>query len=158
VRHLPTGTITLLFTDMEGSTRLLRRLGQRYAGVLAECRAILRTAFEQWHGQEVDTQGDAFFVVFTRAIDAVSAAVAAQRALIAHQWPEDVKVWVRMGIHTGEPQPAEEGYIGMDVHRAARIMGVAHGGQVLLSRTTGDLVRYDLPDAVELRDLGEHHL
>ncbi len=158
MRHLPTGTITLLFTDIEGSTRLLRQLGPRYADVLADCRALLRVAFEQWHGQEVDTQGDAFFVVFSRALDAVSAAVSAQRALLAHQWPDNVQVRVRMGIHTGEPQAVEEGYIGMDVHRAARIMGAAHGGQVLLSHTTSYLVQQDLPDAVTLRDLGEYHL
>ncbi len=155
---LPTGTVTLLFTDIEGSTRLLRRLGPRYAAMLAECRTLLRSAFAQWRGHEVDTQGDAFFVAFTRAIDAVSAALTVQRALHAHQWPDEVKVRVRIGVHTGEPQQTEEGYIGMDVHRAARIMGAAHGGQVLLSRTTGDLVKDELPDAVTLRDMGEHHL
>src|SRR5689334_8500462 len=122
VRPLPTGTVTLLFTDIEGSTRLLRRLGSRYAEVLAECRALLRAAFAQWQGHEVDTQGDAFFVAFTRAIDAVSAALAIQRSLHAHQWPDDAKVRVRIGVHTGEPQSTDEGYIGMDVHRAARIM------------------------------------
>jgi predicted ATPase/class 3 adenylate cyclase/predicted negative regulator of RcsB-dependent stress response len=158
VHPLPTGTVTLLFTDIEGSTQLLRRLGPRYADVLAECRALLRAAFVQWQGREVDTQGDAFFVAFTRAIDAVSAAAIIQRTLHAHQWPEEVRVRVRIGVHTGEPQRTEEGYIGMDVHRAARIMGAAHGGQVLLSRTTGDLVKDEMPDAVTLRDMGEHYL
>lgn len=158
MRPLPIGTVTLLFTDIEGSTRLLRRLGPRYAEMLAECRALLRAAFAQWQGHEVDTQGDAFFVAFSRAIDAVSAAFTIQRTLHTHQWPDEVKVRVRIGVHTGEPQRTEEGYIGMDVHRAARIMGAAHGGQVLLSRTTGELVRDELPDAVTLRDMGEHSL
>ncbi|GHO97847.1 LuxR family transcriptional regulator [Reticulibacter mediterranei] len=158
MRPLPTGTVTLLFTDIEGSTRLLRRLGPRYAEVLAECRALLRAAFAQWRGHEVDTQGDAFFVAFTRAIDAVSAALTIQRTLHAHQWLDDAKVRVRIGVHTGEPQSTDEGYIGMDVHRAARIMSVAHGGQVLLSRTTSDLIKDEMPDAVTLRDMGEHHL
>ncbi|HLZ60452.1 MAG TPA: tetratricopeptide repeat protein [Ktedonosporobacter sp.] len=158
MRNLPAGTVTLLFTDMQGSTRLLQQLGQRYAELLAECRALLRAVFEQWSGHEVDTQGDAFFVAFPRATDAVAAAVAAQRALFVHEWPDSVEVRVRIGLHTGEPQPAEEGYVGMDVHRAARIMGAAHGGQVLLSQTTSNLVRYDLPEAVTLRDLGAYHL
>ena len=104
MRDLPTGTVTLLFTDIEGSTRLLQQLGERrYHSVLEECRNLLRTAFQQWNGHEVDTQGDAFFVVFARATDAVSAAVDMQRALAAHPWPQDVTVRVRMGLHTGEP-------------------------------------------------------
>jgi predicted ATPase/class 3 adenylate cyclase/DNA-binding CsgD family transcriptional regulator len=158
VHHLPTGTVTLLFTDMESSTRLLQQLGKRYAGVLEECRQILRTAFHTSGGQEVDTQGDAFLVAFARATDATSAAVSIQRTLFIHAWPEDVVVRVRMGLHTGEPQLAAEGYVGLDVHQAARIMRAAHGGQVVLSQTTRDLVQYDLPDRVHLRDLGEHRL
>ncbi len=157
-RPLPTGTVTMLFTDMEGSTLLLQQLGDRYAEVLRECRRLLREAFEQCNGHEVDTQGDAFFVVFESALDAVSAAILAQRALFDAQWPEGVSVRVRMGIHTGEPQPAEEGYIGLDVHRAARIMSVAHGGQVLLSQETRDLVAGELPTGVALWYLGEHQL
>src|SRR5215471_10811533 len=101
---LPTGTVTLLFTDIEGSTRLLQQLGERNAGVLAESRQLLRATFQEWNGHEVDTQGDAFFVVFARATDAVSAAVDGLRALAVHSWPEDVVVRVRMGLHTGEPQ------------------------------------------------------
>ena len=100
----------------------------------------------QFHGHEVDTQGDAFFVAFARATDAVAAAVDAQRALAGHPWPEGVTVRVRMGLHTGEPQLSSEGYVGLDVHRAARIMSAGHGGQVLLSRTTSDLVEHALPE------------
>jgi len=155
---LPTGTVTLLFTDIEGSTRLLQQLGDHYASVLAECRHLLRAAFQEWGGHEVDTQGDAFFVAFARATDAVLAAVDAQRALATHTWPEGVVVRVRIGLHTGEPSLASEGYVGMDVHRSARIMSAAHGGQVLLSQTTCNLVEQDLPDDVTLRDLGEHRL
>jgi predicted ATPase/class 3 adenylate cyclase/Tfp pilus assembly protein PilF len=158
MRELPAGTVTLLFTDIEGSTRLLQQLGERYADLLAECRHLLRSAFHQWQGHEVDTQGDAFFVVFARASDAVSAAVAAQRALSNHAWPEGVTVRVRMSLHTGEPFLAAEGYIGLDVHRAARIMSAGHGGQVLLSRTTRELVEQALPEGVSLLDLGEHRL
>ncbi len=155
---LPAGTVTLLFTDIERSTQLLQQLGERYAKVLSECRHLLRTTFQQWHGHEVDTQGDAFFVVFARATDAVSAAVAAQRALASHTWPQGVTVRVRMGLHTGEPQLAAEGYVGLDVHRAARIMSVGHGGQVLLSPTTRDLVEHALPEGVSLLDVGAHRL
>ena len=136
MRELPTGTVTLLFTDIEGSTRLLQQLGERYASLLETCRELLRAAFLEFHGYEVDTQGDAFFVAFARATDAISAAVAAQRALFSHTWPEGVTVRVRMGLHTGEPQLASEGYVGLDVHHAARIMSAGHGGQVLLSQTT----------------------
>ena len=158
MRELPTGTVTLLFTDIEGSTRLLQQLGNHYDGVLTECRQLLRAAFHQWKGHEVDTQGDAFFVAFPRATDAASAAVDMQRALAAYVWPEGVTVRVRMGLHTGEPQLSAENYIGLDVHRTARIMSAGHGGQVLLSLTTRDLVEHDLPEGVSLRDLGEHRL
>ncbi|TMB78696.1 MAG: adenylate/guanylate cyclase domain-containing protein, partial [Chloroflexi bacterium] len=158
MRELPTGTVTLLFTDIEGSTRLLQQVGHRYDGILTECRQLLRAAFHRWNGYEVDTQGDAFFVAFARATDAVSAAVGMQRALAAHPWPDGATVHVRIGLHTGEPQRSAEGYVGLDVHRAARIMSAGHGGQVLLSQTTRDLVEHDLPDGVSLRDLGAHRL
>jgi len=158
VPELPTGTITLLFTDIEGSTHLLQQLGERYAALLQECRRLLRTAFGQWHGQEVDTQGDAFFVVFARASDAVCAAVDIQRALAAHSWSQDAAVRVRIGLHTGEPQRSAEGYVGLDVHHAARIMGAGHGGQILLSQATSALVEQSLPDGVQVQDLGEHRL
>ncbi len=128
---LPTGTVTLLFTDIEGSTRLLQRLGDRYGDVLAECRQLMRATFQEWNGHEVDTQGDAFFVAFARATDAVLAAVEMQRALAAHLWPDGVAMRVRVGLHTGEPSLTAEGYVGLDVHRATRIMSAAHGGQVL---------------------------
>ena len=126
--------------------------------VLSECRHLLRAAFQQDHGHEVDTQGDAFFVAFARATDAILAAVAAQHALTTHPWPEGVAVRVRMGLHTGEPHVAGRGYVGLDVHRAARIMNAGHGGQILLSQTTRDLVEHDLPEGASLRDLGAHRL
>jgi predicted ATPase/class 3 adenylate cyclase len=148
VRELPTGTVTLLFTDIEGSTRLLRELGDGYADVLAEHRRVLRKAFRSHGGVEVDTQGDAFFYSFTNANDAVAAAREGQRALSGGP------VTVRIGLHTGEPAVTEEGYVGADVHCAARIMSAGHGGQILLSQTTRD----ELDAAVELRDLGEHRL
>src|SRR5205807_8928109 len=158
MHHLPMGTVTLLFTDIEGSTRLLQQVGERYTDLLEEYRQLLRSAFGRWNGNVVDTQGDAFFVAFARATDAVSAAVAAQRALASHVWPEGVVVRVRMGLHTGEPRLSSEGYTGLDVHHAARIMSAGHGGQVLLSQTTRDLVEHDLPTAMSLRDLGVHRL
>src|SRR6266436_2254360 len=158
MRDLPTGTVTPLFTDIEGSTHLLQQLGDRYASVLAECRHLLRASFQEWNGHEVDTQGDAFFVAFARATDAVLAAVEVQRAFASHPWPEGATVRVRMGLHTGEPTLTSEGYVGLDVHRAARIMSAGHGGQVLLSQTTCNLVGEDLPEDVTLRDLGEYRL
>src|SRR6266496_2199822 len=158
LRSVPAGTITLLLSDIEGSTHLLQQLSDAYAEVLTQCRHLLRAAFHMYLGQEVDSQGDAFFFVFTRAAAAVSAAAHAQRTLAGHNWPPGVTVRVRMGLHTGEPQLASEGYIGLDVHRAARIMNAGHGGQVLLSQTTRDMVAHDLPGDVSLQDLGEHSL
>lgn len=157
-KALPSGTITLLFIDMVESTRLLQQLGDGYTGLLADYRHIVRTAFGRWNGYEVDTQGDAFFVVFARALDAITAAVAIQRALIAHGWPENVTVLARIGLHSGEPQLSSEGYIGLDVHHTARIMSAGHPGQILLSQTTHDLVKYALSEDMFLRDLGEHRL
>src|SRR5437667_4219090 len=156
--NLPRGTVTLLFTDIEGSTRLLQQLGERYADMLVMCRQLLRTAFQQWNGVEVDTQGDALFVVFARATDAVSAVVDMQRTLASHVWPSGAAVALRIGLHTGEPTRTAEGYVGLDVHHAARIMGVGHGGQLLLSQTTPELVKHNLQEGVCLRDLGEHRL
>ncbi|MEO8970870.1 MAG: tetratricopeptide repeat protein [Ktedonobacteraceae bacterium] len=156
--NLPQGTVTLLFTDIEGSTRLLQRVGERYADVLAESRHVLQAAFQRWNGVVVDTQGDAFFVAFARANDAVSAAVDVQRTLFSTVFMEDVMVCDRVGIHTGEPEVAGEGYIGIDVHKAARVMSAAHGGQVLLSQTTRDLIEHDLPVGVSLRNLGAYRL
>jgi predicted ATPase/class 3 adenylate cyclase len=155
---LPTGTVTLLFTDVEGSTRLLQQFGERYAEVLETCRSLLRGMFLEFDGHEVDTQGDAFFIAFARASDAVAAAVEAQHALANHSWLDGVTVRVRMGLHTGEPLRSTEGYVGLDVHHAARIMSAGHGGQVLLSHTTRDLIEQTLPPGVSLRDLGAHRL
>ena len=155
---LPEGTVTFLFTDIEGSTELLKQLGDEYATLLSEQREILRETFALWNGQEVDTQGDSFFVSFPRATQAVSAAVDVQRTLHDHKWPDGVHVRLRMGVHTGEPLSWDEGYVGIDVHRAARIAHVGHGGQVLLSETATALVRDDLPDGVTLLDLGRHRL
>src|SRR5438874_515257 len=158
MHHLPRGTVTLLFTDMEGSTRLLQQVGERYTDLLEEYRQLLRAAFGRWNGNVVDTQGDGFFVAFARATDAVSGAVAAQHALASHVWPDGVVVRVRTGIHTGEPTLSSQGYSGLDVHLAARMMCAGYGGQVLLSQTTRDLVEHDLPEGVSLRDLGAHRL
>jgi predicted ATPase/class 3 adenylate cyclase len=156
--NLPAGTVTLLFTDIEGSTRLLQQLGERYARVLADCRQLLRAIFARWDGHEVDTQGDGFFVAFARATDAAAAAVNIQRALASHPCPDNVTVRVRIGLHTGEPKLSSEGYIGLDVHHAARIMSAGHGGQILLSPTTRPLVEQYLPEGTYLQDLGEHRL
>jgi predicted ATPase/class 3 adenylate cyclase len=154
----PSGTVTFLFTDIEGSTRLLEQLRDGYATVLAEQRVLLRSTFARWRGHEIDSQGDSFFVAFARAMDAVSCAMDVQRALAGHAWPQGVLVRVRMGLHTGEPMVGSTGYVGMDVHRAARIAAAGHGGQVLLSQTTRDLVYQDLPPGAGLRDLGSHKL
>jgi predicted ATPase/class 3 adenylate cyclase len=147
MQDLPTGTVTLLLTDIEGSTRLLNELGERYANILAEHRRLVREAFQSHGGVEVDTQGDALFYAFTKATDAVAAAEKAQRGLSGGP------VAVRMGIHTGEPLVTEEGYVGVDVHRAARIMSAGHGGQVLLSEQTARLVGNG-----NLQELGQHRL
>jgi class 3 adenylate cyclase len=154
----PTGTVTFLFTDIEGSTKLLQQLGEGYAAVVADHRRILRETLGGAGGREVDTQGDAFFYSFQRARDAVRAAVEGQRALTEHDWPGGAEVRVRMGLHTGEPAVGDEGYIGLDVIRAARICSAGHGGQVLLSETTRALVGSDLPEGVSIRDLGEQKL
>ena len=145
---LPGGTVTLLFTDIEGSTRLLDALGTSYSEALAEHRRLIRASVSAHGGTEVDTQGDAFLCVFRSARDAVLAATGAQRALA----PTPVRV--RIGVHTGEPALTDEGYVGLDVHRGARICAAAHGGQILVSSTTRDL----LDGSVELRDLGAHRL
>jgi YVTN family beta-propeller protein len=154
-----TATVTLLFTDVEGSTRLLRQLRGAYAEVLAEHQRLLRAAFERHGGQEVDTQGDSFFVAFTKATDAVLAAVDAQRALATHSWPDGAELRVRMGIHTGSAMVRENRFVGMAVHRAARICTAGHGGQILLSETTRNLLEdeEEVP-AIKLRDLGAQTL
>ncbi|HEY7422233.1 MAG TPA: tetratricopeptide repeat protein [Gaiellaceae bacterium] len=149
----PTGTVTLLFSDIEGSTALLQRLGtERYAEALDLQRGLLREAFGRHGGYEVDCEGDAFFVSFGSASDAVAAAAEAQQALAGADWPDEGAIRVRMGLHTGEPLAVPPKYVGIDVHRAARIMAAAHGGQVLISQTTRDLLEGDV------RDLGDHRL
>jgi class 3 adenylate cyclase len=150
----PSGTVTFVFTDIAGSTELLKRLGDRYADALADHRRIVREAFRARGGEEVDTQGDAFFYCFARARDAVAAAVAAQRALAEHEWPDGTELRVRMSVHTGEPVVGEEGYVGIDVNRAARICSAGHGGQVLLSATTAALVSGAMPEGVRQVELG----
>ena len=155
---LPTGTVTFLFTDIEGSTGLLQELGDRYPAVLDEHAAIIRRAVSDGGGVEVSTHGDAFFAVFRSPAGAVGAAVAAQRGLAAHDWSPGPPVRVRMGAHTGEGALGGDDYAGIDVHRAARIADAAHGGQVLLSDATRGLVQHALPAGTSLRDLGAHHL
>ena len=158
VDELPVGTVTFLFTDIEGSTRLIKQLRERYGAVLEEHQRILRETFAAHDGHEIDTQGDSFFVAFRRAKEAVAAAVEGQRRLAEHEWPDGAEPLVRMGLHTGEPAAAGERYVGLGVHRAARISAAGHGGQVLVSQATRELLRDDpLPD-VSLRDLGEHQL
>jgi predicted ATPase/class 3 adenylate cyclase len=156
--ELLTGTVTFLFTDIEGSTRLLQSHGERWPAILARHQELLRAAFTAHGGVEVGTEGDSFFVTFPTAPGALAAAVAAQRALAAEAWPDDAEVRVRMGMHTGDASIGTEGYVGIHVHRASRIASVGHGGQALLSDTTRSLVREALPEGVELRDLGVHRL
>jgi class 3 adenylate cyclase len=157
--ELPGGTVTFVFTDIEGSTRLLQELGdEEFGRVSGDHRRIVRETFRTRDGTEIDTQGDSFFFSFPRARDAVAAAVEAQRALRDHHWPGGRELLVRMGIHTGEPQVGDEGYLGLDVVRAARISAAGHGGQILLSETTRALIGNQLPDGVAVHDLGEQQL
>ncbi|HET7685308.1 MAG TPA: tetratricopeptide repeat protein [Candidatus Limnocylindria bacterium] len=155
---LPVGTVTLVFTDIEGSTRLLDELGDAYAQLLTDHHRIVSTAAEAHGGSRVDAAGDGLFYAFLTARGALAAAVEAQRALASHDWPTGARVAVRMGIHSGEPISASTGYVGIDVHRASRICSAGHGGQVLVSEATRALIGGGLPDGVTLRDLGEHRL
>jgi YVTN family beta-propeller protein len=155
---LPSGTVTFLFTDIEGSTRLLRENRPNYGQILAEHGEILRAAFEKHGGREIDTQGDSFFAAFRTARDAVEAAAAAQQGLAGHSWPGGAEPKVRMGLHTGEPVVSGNRYVGLAVHRAARVCAAAHGCQVLLSSTTADLIADELPPNSSLGDLGQHRL
>jgi class 3 adenylate cyclase len=153
------GTVTFAFTDIEGSTKLLQELGDETFGALSrDHRRIVRERFGASGGTEIDTQGDAFFFSFPRARDAVNAAVETQRALREHRWPGGREVRVRMGLHTGEPHVGDEGYLGIDVVRAARIASSGAGGQILISETTRALLGNVLPDGVAVLDLGERHL
>jgi len=155
---LPAGTVTFLFTDIEGSTRLLQHLGDRYTEVLSAYREILRNSATKFGGQEVDTAGDATFFAFPRVTDAVTAAVDAQRTITKHAWPEGTPVRSRMGIHTGQPLTSEGDYVGIDVHRAARICEAAHGGQIIVSDATRIVLEQTPPEAVTLKSMGEHRL
>jgi class 3 adenylate cyclase len=155
---LPSGTVTFVFSDVEGSTGLLKRLGERYGEVIAEHRRIVREIFGARSGFEIDTQGDSFFYAFARARDAVAAAVDVQRAHADHAWPEGEQVRVRMGLHTGEPAVGAEGYLGVDVVRAARLAATGRGGSVLLSEPTRALVGSSVPDGVSVHALGERRL
>ena len=155
---LPSGTVSLVFSDIEGSTLLLNRLGDAYSDALDVHRRILRQAWAALDGVELGTEGDSFFVVFRGAPEAVTATAQAQRELDAYTWPAGERLRVRMGVHTGTPRLHDGGYVGMDVHRAARVAASAHGGQVVLSSATADLARGDLPDGLALRDLGIHQL
>jgi class 3 adenylate cyclase len=157
--QLPSGTVTFVFSDIEGSTALLRRLGDAaFAELLRTHRRLVRETFAAHDGQEIDTQGDAFFYSFSRARSALAAAVAVQRAHADEPWPEGASVRIRLGLHTGEPAVGDEGYTGLDVVRASRIAATGRGGQVLLSETTRAIVASDLPDGVELRPIGEREL
>jgi DNA-binding NarL/FixJ family response regulator/class 3 adenylate cyclase len=158
--ELPTGTVTFLFSDVEGSTELLRTLRDGYADVMADHERLLRSAFEAAGGHEINTQGDSFFVAFRKPKDAVGAALEAQRAIGSHQWPEGAEMRVRIGIHTGEASVAGDRYVGLGVHRAARICAAAHGGQVLISQTTQALLEEDeeLLGELDFGDLGPRSL
>ncbi|HYZ10630.1 MAG TPA: adenylate/guanylate cyclase domain-containing protein [Actinomycetota bacterium] len=155
---LPTGTVTFLFSDIEGSTRLLDALGDRYPVVLETHQRILRGALGARGGIEVSTEGDSFFVVFLSAPQAVAAAVEAQRAIAAHEWPTEAPLRIRMGVHTGEGTIGGDNYVGVDLHRAARIAAAGHGGQIVVSEATRALVEPAAPEGVTFRDLGEHRL
>ena len=156
--NLPLGTVTFLFTDIEGSTHLLQALGPDYRTALERHAAIVRQALAEHDGVEVSTEGDAFFAAFQSAPKAVAAAVAVQRRLADENWPNGHIVRVRIGLHTGEGRLGGDNYVGLDVHRAARIAAAGHGGQVLLSAASRVLVEDALPDGVTVRDLGTHRL
>lgn len=157
-QDLPTGTVTFFFSDMEGSTKLVQELGDLWPAVLADHDRLLRSALSPNGGVEVRTEGDSFFAVFPAAADAVVAAADAQTAIVAHAWPDDRMIRVRIGIHTGIGALGGADYVGLDVHRAARIAAAAHGGQVVVSETTAALAERLLPEGAELRDLGKHRL
>ena len=156
--ELPTGTVTFFFSDIEGSTRLLQSCGVRWPELLARHAELMRAAFARHGGVEAGTEGDSFFAAFDSAAAAVAAAVEVQRALAAEEWPGGETVRVRIGLHTGEAVVADETYVGLDVHRAARIMSAGHGGQVLASAATEELARGTLRDDLRLVDLGKHQL
>ena len=156
--ELPSGTVTFLFTDVESSTELIARDETAYAKALADQRRILRAAVAGVDGEEISCNGEEFFFAFRRAKDAAVAALEGQRGLAGHDWPDGGRMRVRIGIHTGEPSVDDDGYLGLDVHRAARICSLGHGGQVLLSQRTSDLLAAFEPAGTSIRDLGSHPL
>ncbi len=157
-RALPSGNVTLFFADVEGSTRLLHALGEAYGPLRARARELVRAVASTYRGHEVDWAGDGVFLVFERARDAVAAAADLQRALESEPWLPENAIRMRIGIHTGEPELGDEGYIGLDVHVAARICSAAHGGQIIVSRASRDFVGDDLPGDATFRPLGSHRL
>jgi len=157
-RSLPAGAVTLLLTDVEGSTALLARLGDRYAGLLSDMRRQLRSATRRAGGREVDARADEYFAAFAHAPDAISAALAIQRSMAEHPWPDGVAVRVRIGIHSGRPTLTDSGYVGLAVHAVARISAFARGGQIILSGKVLRALGSELPTGVRLVELGEHRL
>ena len=157
-RGLPTGQVTFLLTDIEGSTGLLRRLGDGYADLLATVRRLLRRAVQRSGGSEVDVRADELFAVFKRPAGALGAALAMQRSLGSRAWPDGARVRVRIGIHTGRPTLTDNGYVGLAVHAAARICAAGHGGQILLSHSAVRAVGTSVPGGVRFRALGYHRL
>src|ERR671936_2228942 len=159
MHDLPSGAVTFLFTDIEGSTRLVKQFRDRWAAVLVDHQRLLREAFASHGGREVDTQGDSFFVAFGSARDAVLAAVEGQLAILSHPWPDGLQLKVRMGIHTGQATASDGRYTGLAVHRAARICAAGHEGQVLVSQATQTLIEDEEEDLnISLRDLGVRQL
>jgi class 3 adenylate cyclase len=158
VRSLPRGTVTLLLTDIEGSTRLLQHLGDEYAGLLRDVRNIIRASVRAASGHEVDARADEFFAVFRRPAYALDAALAIQRALRAHTWPQKAEVRVRIGMHTGRPTLTDTGYVGIAVNIAARVCWASHGGQILLSSAARESFAERLADGVVFRSLGRYSL
>jgi class 3 adenylate cyclase len=155
---LPTGFVTLLMTDIEASTALLRRLGDRYGDLLNDVRGILRAAVSRASGREIDARADEFFAVFERAQAAIEAAVGIERALGDRTWPDDLEVRVRVGIHSGRPTLTDVGYIGLAVHTTARVCSAAHGGQIVISGETRAAVGKSAPPGIRFRSLGRHRL
>src|SRR2546427_5867349 len=151
---LPTGTVTFFFSDIEGSTRLIQQLGERYPDVLLAHHTLLRNAVAAHSGNELRTEGDSFFKMIGSALDGCSGAAEAQKALAQHAWPDGGQVRVRIGLHTGEATLVGNEYLGLDVHRAARVASAGHGGQVLISETTRALVDHALPARLSLRSPG----
>ena len=155
---LPTGFVTFLMTDIEGSTTLLHRVGDRYRDVRNDVRGILRAAVSKAGGREIDARADEFFAAFERAGAAVEAATDIQRALGARTWPDDLQVRVRVGIHSGRPTLTDDGYIGLPVHTAARICTAAHGGQIVISGAARVAVGWTIPSGIRFRSLGRRRL